>query len=60
MQMLARDIVSIDDFLSHLNIPPVPTLHRSNSVLQGIAKLLARDLASTDQPLLKPQTNLGV
>ena len=23
MQMLARDIVSIDDFLSHLNIPPV-------------------------------------
>ena len=23
MQMLARDIVSIDDFLSHLTIPPV-------------------------------------
>ena len=26
MQMLARDIVSIDDFLSHLTIPPVPYL----------------------------------
>ena len=29
MQMLARDIVSIDDFLSHLTIPPVPVLNSS-------------------------------
>ena len=31
-----------------------PTCHKSYSVIQGFVKILTRDFATTDHPLLKP------
>ena len=52
MHMLARDIVSIDDFLSHLNIPPV-ALSRLSEIefdfcAMGLEQLIPESLESAN------------